>query len=97
MTSHFYSICLETQKRPIYWYARWFFCLVFTALAKWRVEFRTKIGHSHNIFFGYPTKNNKQNFYKLQNEYLAALRKIILAFILSASIEELIMSRENSV
>ena len=30
MTLHFYRTCLETQKRPSYWYERWFFiwCLL---------------------------------------------------------------------
>ena len=36
---------LDLQKRPIYWYARWFFLLVFTASVKWRAELPAKIGN----------------------------------------------------
>ena len=34
-----------------YWYVLWFFCLVFTASAKWRLELRAKIGQYRNRCF----------------------------------------------
>ena len=67
MTSHFFRTCLETQNRPNYWYARWFFWLVFTAPAKLEVELRAKIGHYRNRSFG--------NGWSQQGEYLQVLNR----------------------
>ena len=38
MTSHFFRTCLETQNRPNYWYARWFFGWCSLRQGNWRLN-----------------------------------------------------------